>query len=84
MLNHNNVNNKYLTLKQLSEYSSISVPSLRRYIRTEKLPYFRINRIILIDPNEFDHWLIQRRKEQNIQKDAQDQYVRDIIRRFKP
>ena len=83
MFNQNNVKPKYLTLKQLAEYSNISIPTLRRYIRYERLPYFRINRLIVVNPEEFDLWMIQRRKEQNVKKEARDQYVREIIRKFR-
>jgi excisionase family DNA binding protein len=55
------IKRKYLTFKQLAEYSSISVPILRRYMRNNNLPYFQIGLSILIDPEEFDDWMKQLR-----------------------
>jgi excisionase family DNA binding protein len=45
---------KYYTVNQLAEYSSLSASTIRRYIRYEGLPHFRMNRRILIRIDEFD------------------------------
>jgi excisionase family DNA binding protein len=82
-MSNGNIKRKYLTLKQLAEYSNISVPTLRRYIRHDGLPYFRVNRLILINPDEFDNWMERLRKEQNA-KDVQfDEKINKIIKKFR-
>ena len=61
----NEIKRKYLTLKQLAENSSLSVPTLRRYIQNNNLPYFQVGRQILIDYEEFDDWMKQLRKQES-------------------
>jgi hypothetical protein len=46
---------KYSDLKSLSEETSISVFTLRKFVK-EGLPHFRIGRKILVDPTEFREW----------------------------
>lgn len=54
--------NGYLTLKELSEYSRLSVRTLRRHIRpgcSGSLPYIRLGGKgkILINIQTFDNWM---------------------------
>ena len=39
---------RYFTLNQLANYSSLSVTSLRRYIKNEGLPHFKMNKRVLV------------------------------------
>jgi excisionase family DNA binding protein len=81
-MSNDNIKRKYLTLKQLAEYSNISVPTLRRYMRHEGLPHFQVNRLILINPEEFDNWMKLLRNKQAA-KDAQfDKNLNEILKDF--
>jgi len=52
-------NDKFLDIKSLSEYSSLSVRTLRDYISndTNPLPSYCIKRKILVKQSEFDSWI---------------------------
>jgi excisionase family DNA binding protein len=52
---------RYLSLKQLSEYSSISESKLRALLR--EIPHARIGRKILVKRSDFDLWVRERRHE---------------------
>jgi len=74
---------KYYTVEQLANYSNLSVPTIRRYMRYDGLPHFRINRRILISINEFDQWMEQRRQNQTEQQTNFDQIVKEIVDDFR-
>jgi len=74
---------KYFTVEQLANYSNLSVPTIRRYMRYEGLPHFRINRRILISINEFDQWMEQRRQNQTEKRASFDQTVKEIVDDFR-
>jgi excisionase family DNA binding protein len=48
---------RLLDLKGLGEHSSLSVPTLRDYLRSGGLPYFKLRGKILVRLSEFDQWL---------------------------
>ena len=48
---------QYFDLQSLSAYSSLSVSTLRDYIRLDGLPCFRVRGKILVRQNEFDRWM---------------------------
>lgn len=56
---------RLLDLKRLSRYSSLGVPTLRDYIRSDGLPCFKIKGKILIKLSEFDTWIEQYRINQS-------------------
>jgi len=58
---------KYLDLKNLSEYSSLGVATLRDHIRTEGLPHYKVKGKILVKQSEFDEWLESFRVDTNCQ-----------------
>ena len=49
----------YLDLKELSKYTSLSVRTLKDYLRdeTDPIPSYRFKRKILVKKSEFDCWL---------------------------
>lgn len=51
----------YLSLVELSGYSSLCVRSLRSHLRsrTRPLPHFRVGSKILIRKTDFDNWMKQ-------------------------
>ena len=48
---------QYFDLKGLSAYSAVSVGSLRDYLKSGGLPFFKLRGKILIKRSEFDAWL---------------------------
>lgn len=50
---------QYLSLKELSAYSSLSLSTLRTYLHDPQhpLPHYRLPRKILVSTAEFDVWL---------------------------
>jgi hypothetical protein len=48
---------RFLDLRGLSEYSSLGIPTLRDYIRSDALPCFKVKGKLLIKKSEFDAWL---------------------------
>jgi hypothetical protein len=48
---------RLLDLKKLAEHSSLGVPTLRDYLRSGGLPYFKLKGKILVRLSEFDQWL---------------------------
>ena len=56
---------RLLDLKGLSEYSSLSIPTLRDYIRSGGLPHFKLKGKILVRLSEFDEWLESFRVDKN-------------------
>lgn len=47
----------YMDLKGLSVYSDLGVSTLRDYIRSGKLPCFKVKGKVLIKKSEFDRWM---------------------------
>ena len=56
---------RLLDLTGLSEYSSLGIPTLRDYIRSDGLPCFKLKGKILIKLSEFDAWLERYRINQS-------------------
>jgi len=54
---------KYQDLKALSKETSISVFTLRKFIKMG-LPHFRLGRKILVNPDEFQNWFERYHKVQ--------------------
>ena len=54
-----------MDLKALSKYSSLSVRTLRQYLKdpVDPLPSFRLGGKILVRRSEFDRWMAQFRQE---------------------
>lgn len=54
-----NVSNtdRLLDLRGLSQYSSLGVPTLRDYLRSDGLPHFKLKGKILVRVSEFDGWI---------------------------
>jgi len=48
---------QYFDLKGLSVYSSLGVGTLRDYLKSGGLSYFKLRGKILIKRSEFDRWL---------------------------
>ena len=55
----NDVEDRYLDLTRLSEYSSMSISMLRDYLKNgqKSLPHFKLRGKILVKRSEFDQWM---------------------------
>ncbi len=45
-----------INLKTLAERTSLSVFTLRKYVKKEGLPHFRVGNKIFVNQSEFDEW----------------------------
>ena len=68
------IEDKYLDLKKLSEYSSFSKASLRNYIREGLFPAFRLRGKTIVRKSTFDQW-VERFKVQDV-----NAIVSDVMR----
>jgi hypothetical protein len=70
----------FLNLKQLSLYSTFSDSTLRGYLSDPEkpIPFFRVNRKILIRKSEFDLWMEQYRGENNNLDHIVDEMTNDL------
>jgi excisionase family DNA binding protein len=50
------MNNEYMSLKELSDYSRLHTNLLRSWVK-EGMPHFRIGRRIRVKRSEFDAWM---------------------------
>ncbi|MEA1947006.1 MAG: helix-turn-helix domain-containing protein [Thermodesulfobacteriota bacterium] len=71
---------RLLDLKGLSEYSSLGIPTLRDYIRSNGLPCFKIKGKILIKLSEFDTCLKRYRVNRNQDLDSIVDEVMDSLK----
>ena len=70
----------FLDLKQLAQYSTFSDSTLRGYLSDPEkpIPFFRVNRKILIKKSEFDRWMEQFRGENNDLDPIIDEMISDL------
>ena len=61
---------QFFNLKGLSAYSAISVGSLRDYLKSGRLPCFKLRGKILIKRSEFDAWLEAYRFNKKLELDS--------------
>jgi excisionase family DNA binding protein len=54
---------EYLSLKDLSVYSSLSVSTLRNIVNSGELQCFRLSRKILVKRTDFDYWAKRRQRQ---------------------
>ena len=50
---------KLVDLKSLAKKTSLSIFTLRKYIKTRELPHYQVGKKYLVDPDEFDSWFQQ-------------------------
>ena len=49
--------NRYLRVQQASEYTGLSVSTIRMYVQLKSIPFIKRGRCVLFDTNELDSWL---------------------------
>lgn len=67
-----------IDLKELAKKTSLSIPTLRKYLKKE-MPYYRIERKILINPEEFCRWIQQYRNEENQEPNDFKKFIDDTL-----
>ena len=50
---------KLIDLKTLANETSLSIFTLRKYIKKNKMPHYQVGNKYLVDPDEFDSWFQQ-------------------------
>ncbi len=71
-----------IDLKTLSKLNSISVSKLRQLIK-QGMPHYKMDRKILIDPDEFFEWFELRFKVKSTQQSNQiDKIVEETLAEF--
>jgi excisionase family DNA binding protein len=78
--NNSALDDRYLDLQKLSEYSSLAVPTLRDYIKRGTLPHYRLLGKIVIKKSEFDGWIQQFRVDK---RDDLEDLVEEAISALK-
>jgi AraC-like DNA-binding protein len=76
------VTRNYLSLEELSQRTSLSVTTLRGYLKhpTHPLPHYRLPGKILVRPEEFDAWIQHYRCGAATADPDLDGIVNDIVR----
>ncbi len=71
---------KYLDLKKLAEYSSLSVRTLRDYLAAPEnpIPSFNLKRKILVRKTEFDEWMDGHRSDTGELDRIADELINDL------
>lgn len=62
---NNQTEDRYLDLRGLSNYSSLSIPCLRDYIRSGLMPAYKLKGKLIVRRSEYDAW-IQKFRLKNI------------------
>lgn len=74
---------RLVRLKELAERTSLSVPTLRRFIK-KGMPHYRIGRSILVDPDEFDSWMKENfRRVESPQATDLELVVSNVLAKFR-
>jgi hypothetical protein len=74
------MNDAYLSLKALADYSGLSIRRLRDYLidRSTPLPSYRIGGKILVRRSDFDTWAAQFRRDDGAVQTLADNIMRDL------
>ena len=68
---------RLLDLKGLSEYSSMRVPTIRDYLKSDGLPHFKLKGKILVRVSEFNNWIESFRVDE---KQTINNIVNDVMK----
>ena len=58
---------KLLDLKSLAEQTSLSIYTLRKYIKKNDMPCYVVGKKYLVDPEEFKNWFERFKKGYNLE-----------------
>jgi len=53
---------KLVDLKTLAKETSLSIFTLRKYLKTRDMPHYQVGNKYLVNPDEFDSWFQQFKK----------------------
>jgi len=75
------VDDRYLDLKGLSLYSSLSVRTLRSLLTgpIDALPSYRVNRKVLVRKSDFDRWIMKHRTRIRELDTLIDEVLADVL-----
>ena len=74
----NQVTPEYLSLKELQSYASVSKNTLKGW-RKDGMPYYKVNRCILVRIGEFNDWMNRFRVGTSQDLDAMlDQVMKEV------
>jgi excisionase family DNA binding protein len=85
VISANSVEDRYLTIDELVDYSRLSRRTIMRHIRSETspLPHYRVGGRVLVKRGEFDTWLAKVGTPDNVARArAVDDKVRDALDHF--
>lgn len=72
---------RYMDLQGLSVYSGLGKTTLRRHIRDNGLPFFKVDGKLVVRQSEYDRWLQQRYRGKGVDLDAiADTVVKELLR----
>jgi excisionase family DNA binding protein len=49
---------QYLDIKAVAKLTNIKMPTLRKYIQNDRIPYVRVGRLIRFRPSQIEAWLL--------------------------
>lgn len=58
------MNRKICDIKLLAKYLNVSIPFIRKLVRSRSIPCFRIGNRLRFDLNEIDKWLENHRQSE--------------------
>jgi excisionase family DNA binding protein len=61
---------KLVDLKTLAKETSLSIFTLRKYIKTREMPHYQVGNKYLVDPDEFDRWFQQFKTANNEENES--------------
>lgn len=57
----NNMEKRFIGVRELSEYLGIKVNTVYSWVATRKIPYYKVGRLPKFDLREIDGWIRQRK-----------------------
>ena len=71
-----------VNLKTLSKQVSLSVFTLRKYIKKDGLPHYRVGNKFLVDPGEFADWFSQFQTTSSKQAESLKSVVDETLKKL--
>ena len=61
---------KLVDLKTLAKETSLSIFTLRKYLKTRDMPHYQVGNKYLVNPDEFDSWFQQFKTANNEENES--------------
>ncbi len=72
------ITKRYLSVKQVSEYTSLSVKTVYQWVAERKIPHIKIGRRILFDISEIDNLMESLKRSHNQCEKTANKIIGDI------